>query len=205
MNDYINTLNRLTERIKILLVHLNSLYDITDEEERNLRLSQTALDGELIAKNLRKLLIQASTVERSETYHQICVTDGYEVRREGDITIITMPPLPLKERSYTNYQYFIDPLMHCLETYTAEHHPEKYNRCLLRIKHIFPESTPLRLLHDYDNREVKKVIDAIALHLLIDDNIRKCQVHYMGEVGDTLQTEVWIFPLDDGDKNTPKS
>ncbi len=205
MQNYIKSLDTLKGRAKMLLEHLEHLYDISDTDQRNLLLIQTSLDGELLAKNLRKLLIESSIATKDSLYHQICTMNGYDVTVEGDTTVITMPPLPLKERGYANYSYFVDPLLSCFEEYAEKNEIRKYDRCILCIKHIFPEDTPLRQLHDYDNLEVKKVLDAVSLFFLTDDNIRKCQVHHIGEVGESMRTEIWIFPLCDGDKNASKT
>ncbi len=200
MNDYEKMLQRLIERTKTLLTQLDGLHDIPEDEIRNPKLIQAALSGELLAKNLRKLLICSSATEKSTLYHQVCVTDGFDVTREVDDTVIILPPLPLKERKYSNYQYIIDPLFHSLETYVSQNHPPKYDRCIVRFKHIFPADTPVRRLHDYDNLEMKKILDALSLFLMIDDNIQKCHVYHLSETGESMKTEIRISPMDGGDK-----
>ncbi len=204
MKNYREPLDALIDRSQLLVERLGRM-DCTGSYRSNEKLVEIALDGEIIALNLRKLLIEASVISKEELHHKICIMNGYSVHKIGDTTIVRMPPLALKERAYKKFSYFLNPLYGCLDEYAKQNEIEKYDRCVLKIKHIFPRETPLRQLHDFDNLEVKKVIDAIALYFLIDDNVTKCQVHHVGEYGDKFETEVWILPLVDGDKKAEKS
>lgn len=197
MNKPAQVLWRQHKRIAEGISHLSQA---ASADVRNDCLRQLALDCEILASHMRKLLIQFGAAERETVFKQICTLNGYEVRSEGADTVVKLPPLPLKDRDNTNCHYLVDPLLCGLEGFVRETNHPRYDRCVVQIKHIFPPTTPLRRLHDYDNIEVKKVLDAIALYLLTDDNIRRCQVHHSGEIGNELATEIRISPLNAGDK-----
>ena len=51
---------------------------------------------------------------------------------------------------------------------------------------------------------VKKVLDAVSLHLLVDDNMRRCQVHHISAFGDDAWTQIRVVPANGGDKTLLK-
>ena len=52
--------------------------------------------------------------------------------------------------------------------------------------------------------EVKKVLDAFSLHLLVNDNMRRCQVCHMSAFGDDAWTQIRVVPANGGDKTLLK-
>ncbi len=201
MINYAETITSITSRTLKLLRDLEPLHMDSNPFDRTSQLIKAALDGEYLAKDLRRLLIVTSIATKDEVYKSVCEINGYDVRVDGDVTVITMPPLPLKSRPLSNCAYLIAPLVYCLEKFTRENEVRMYDRCVVEIKHCFPPETPLRYLHDYDNLEVKKLLDAIALFFLVDDNIKKCRLYHIGEESDSFRTEVRIYPLEVGDKS----
>ena len=135
---------------------------------------------------------------------QISRRNGYLVYADGDDTVIELPQLPLRQHRSVNCRYIIDPLLYSMEQYIRETGHPRYDYCTIKITHVFTEDTALRQIHDYDNLEVKKVLDAISLYLMVDDNIKRCHVYHMSAVGDELWTQIRICPMEAGDKKIVK-
>ena len=91
-----------------------------------------------------------------------------------------------------------------LEQFVRETGHKPLEHSIVKFIHVRPEDTPTRNLRDYDNMEVKHILDAISLHLLVDDNMRRCQVLHMSAYGDDAWTQIRICPVDGGDKTILK-
>ena len=175
-----------------------------DKETRNDMLQRVVIKGEALANNLRQMLLQYSVVTPEIHKEQISRRNGYLVYGDGEDTVIELPQLPLRQHRSVNCRYIIDPLLYSLEQYIHETGHHKYDYCTIKITHVFTEDTTLRQIHDYDNLEVKKVLDAISLYLMVDDNIKRCHVYHMSAVGDELWTQIRICPMEAGDKKIVK-
>ena len=175
-----------------------------DRETRNDMLQRIVIQGESLANNLRQMLLQYSDGNPTIHKEQISRRNGYFIYADGKDTIIELPQLPLRQHRSVNCRYILDPLLYSLDQYTRETGCSRYEYCTIKITHVFPEEITLRQIHDYDNLEVKKILDVISLYLMVDDNIRRCHVYHMSAVGDELWTQIRICPLEHGDQKFVK-
>ena len=157
-----------------------------------------------MAVGLRKILIYYTFDDESTPLERISTTAGFKVYQDGEEVVMELPALPLRKGPARNFKYIVDPLLFGLEQFVREtgYKPMEYG--IVKIIHVRPEETPIRKLHDYDNMEVKKVLDAVSLHLLVDDNMRRCQVHHISAFGDDAWTQIRVAPADGGDKTLLK-
>ena len=205
MKTYGEYLDRQIHKAKCILKDLEALQNTeTDKATRNEMLQRIVIKGEALANNLRQMLLQYSIVTPEFHKEQISRRNGYLIYGEGEDTVIELPQLPLRQHRNVNCRYIIDPLLYSLEQYIRETGHPGYDYCTVKITHVFTEDTALRQIHDYDNLEVKKVLDAISLYLMIDDNIKRCHVYHMSAVGDELWTQIRICPMEAGDKKIVK-
>ena len=166
----------------------------TDFDTFSKNLMNASIESEIICNNMRKLLIMYSIVPKDVIMHQLGVMQGVDVINDADKIIITLPALPLKKRTYTNCNFITAPLFRCLEEYTRNYTVKKYRKCLITIRHIYPETISPRHIGDYDNIEIKKVLDVITLFFLIDDNMSLCDVLHTSGVGTDYRTEITLSP-----------
>ena len=205
MKTYGEFLYLQIHKAKCIIQDLEALQNTeTDKATRNNMLQRVVIKGEALANNLRQMLLQYSIVTPENHKEQISRRNGYLVYADGDDTVIELPQLPLRQHRSVNCRYIIDPLLYSLEQYIRETGHPRYDYCTIKITHVFTEDTALRQIHDYDNLEVKKVLDAISLYLMVDDNIKRCHVYHMSAVGDELWTQIRICPMEAGDKKIVK-
>ena len=205
MKTYSEYLYLQIYKTKCILKDLETLQNSeTDKATRNDMLQRVVIKGESLANNLRQMLLQYSVVTPEFHKEEISRRNGYLVYREGEDTVIELPQLPLRQHRNVNCRYIIDPLLYSLEQYIRETGHPGYDYCTIKITHVFPKDATLRQIHDYDNLEVKKVLDAISLYLLVDDNIKRCHVYHMSAVGDESWTQIRICPMEAGDKKIVK-
>lgn len=205
MKTYGEYLYLQIHKAKCIIQDLEALQNTeTDKAIRNDMLQRVVIKGEALANNLRQMLLQYSIVTPENHKEQISRRNGYLVYADGDDTVIELPQLPLRQHRSVNCRYIIDPLLYSLEQYIRETGHPRYDYCTIKITHVFTEDTALRQIHDYDNLEVKKVLDAISLYLMVDDNIKRCHVYHMSAVGDELWTQIRICPMEAGDKKIVK-
>ena len=205
MKTYGEYLDLQIHKAKCIIQDLEALQNTeTDKATRNEMLQRIVIKGEALANNLRQMLLQYSIVTPEFHKEQISRRNGYLIYGEGEDTVIELPQLPLRQHRNVNCRYIIDPLLYSLEQYIRETGHPGYDYCTVKITHVFTEDTALRQIHDYDNLEVKKVLDAISLYLMVDDNIKRCHVYHMSAVGDELWTQIRICPMEAGDKKIVK-
>ncbi len=158
-------------------------------EEELLRIT---IDLELLCRNARRLLLQTSVVKKETLIAQACSIREFDVEERDNAVHITLPILPLKKTDNANCSYITDPLMWCLQKYHEEHPPHKYDKARITVCHCYPEDTPIRMVRDYDNIEVKKVIDILTLYYLCDDNMGCCEVLHTSRFSDQIKTEITV-------------
>ena len=202
---YRETLDKLIYKAAYINGLLESLkkHEV-DRENRDHVIAGAAREGEALAVGLRKILIYYTFDDESTPLERISTTAGFKVYQDGEEVVIELPPLPLRKGPARNFKYIVDPLLFGLEQFVREtgYTPMEYG--IVKIIHVRPEETPIRKLHDYDNMEVKKVLDAVSLHLLVDDNMRRCQVCHMSAFGEEAWTQIRVSPSDGGDKTLLK-
>lgn len=155
-------------------------------------LLQTTMDLELLCRNARRLLLQTSIVNKEALTAQICNTHGFYVEECDGKVHITMPTLPLKKPDNANCSFITEPLKWCLAEYYTKHPMYKYESARITICHCYPENTPRRMVRDYDNIEVKRIIDVLAMFYLHDDNMGRCEVLHTSRFLDCCKTEITV-------------
>ena len=197
------------EKLIYKAAYINGLLEnLKNHEEgkgnRDHMIASAAREGEALVVGLRKMLIHYTFDDESTPLERISTTAGFKVYQEGEEIVMELPALPLRKGPTRNFKYIVDPLLFGLEQFVREtgYTPMEYG--IVKIIHVRPEETPIRKLHDYDNMEVKKVLDAVSLHLLVDDNMRRCQVCHMSAFGEEAWTQIRVSPSDGGDKTLLK-
>lgn len=155
-------------------------------------LLQASMDLELLCRNARRLLIQTSIVNKEGLIAQVCNIHDFHVEEHSGAVHITVPTLPLKKPDKANCSFIAEPLMWCLQEHYKEKIPNKFDTARITICHCYPEQTPKRLVRDYDNIEVKKILDVLTMFYLHDDNMGRCEVLHTSKFYDHCKTEIII-------------
>ena len=194
MTDLQKKLHAYARRAEHIMCYFDRAYSMvgvnpTALEEELLRIT---IDLELLCRNARRLLLQTSVVKKETLIAQACSIREFDVEERDNAVHITLPILPLKKTGNANCSYITEPLMWCLEKYHEEHPPHKYDKARITVCHCYPEDTPIRMVRDYDNIEVKKVIDILTLYYLRDDNMGCCEVLHTSRFSDQIKTEITV-------------
>lgn len=158
-------------------------------------LLNASMEAELICLNLRKMSIMAGATTFYDQNVQVCEIHNIDIDVNDDMVRMTLPPLPLKKPDHKNCSFLLDPVLRFLQNYTSNTRPakrKKFERARITICHCYPKDTPARRVRDCDNIEVKKLLDALALYFLEDDNMACCEILQTSRPDDDYKTEITI-------------
>ena len=155
--------------------------------------TDAALRAEQIACRLRHL-IYATTRTRKEDYLPSAASMmGIVVERNGDVMEITLPALLPKRKRRPSTEYLLDPFGAALSQYAREHPMPRYEHCVVCFSSIYSHEIPERRVRDYDNLELKQLLDVAASYLLVDDSGLLCDAYITTELGETDCTRIFIM------------
>lgn len=193
----------LTKRITSILSDItrltNTLYalNMTDvqrySENYSVLSSDAAHRGEIIACRLRNLYYDTNSVDRAEYLVSAAEEIGIGVQLRNGIIKITMPRLMLQHKRWQNTEYLLDPLSAALNRFVSEYGVPRMGRCtgcfVLRYDKEFPD----RRVCDYDNLELKRILDAAASYFLADDSGLHYDAYYTTELGEDDCTMLYLM------------
>lgn len=123
--------------------------------------TDAALRSELIACRMRHLLY-GSTTTRKETYLASAgVVQGIRIKETDGVLEITLPCLLPKRKQRQSTEFLIDPLYFTLSQYADSHNLPRYKHCVVCFSHIYSEKFQNRRVRDYDNLELKQLLDVL--------------------------------------------
>ena len=159
-------------------------------EDLSIRAAQQA---EWITIRLRHLLYDSTSVHPADYMPRAVEALGIAVEERDSIYEITLPGLAPKRRSRRSDEFLIDPLMFALSQYAERHsiirHPH-YTVCFVLV---YDRALPTRRVRDYDNLELKPVLDAAAVFLMESDTGLLCDTYHSTELGDRDCTQVFVM------------
>ena len=124
--------------------------------------TDAALRSELIACRMRHLLY-GSTTTRKETYLASAgVVQGIRIQTQENMLEITLPCLLPKRKQRQSTEFLIDPLYFTLSQYSDNNGLPKFRQCVVCFSHIYSEKFHNRRVRDYDNLELKQLLDVLS-------------------------------------------
>lgn len=196
----------LSQRINNILEDLvklqNTLYamDNTDIEQYpdNYALLSTdaALRSELITCRIRHLIYGSTNVKKSEYLTSAGVVQGIRISEEHGVLNIFLPCLLPKRKQRKNSEFLTDPLYFTLSQYADSHPLPKFSHCVVCFSHIYSRELPISHIRDYDNLELKQLLDVIAAFVMEDDNGLLCDAYNTTEIGDHDGTCISVMGKD---------
>lgn len=182
-----------TER---LLRGLQMLYymDATSHSEDYEKISTNlALLGEKITCRLRHLVYDMTEVNKSDYLVAAGDAHGIEIKYEGGIFEITLPRLLPKRKKWDRTEFLLDPLYFTLSNYKRTHNFPLFKHCTICFTHVYDEKLRKSHVRDYDNLELKQVLDTISAFVLLDDTGYLCDMYHTTEFGATSCTRITII------------
>ncbi|MCL2105677.1 MAG: DUF6100 family protein [Oscillospiraceae bacterium] len=166
-----------------------------DYPENFLELSlDTAVRAEKLACKLRHLIGDYGQIQRAPLMERVADAQGVTVAREGDALAITIPRLLPKSRKPRGSEFINQPLHYALAQYCEANTIDKFRECAVCFVHVYDENLSLGRIRDYDNLELRHILNTISTFLMTDDSGALCDVFNTTELGETDCTRVYIMP-----------
>lgn len=158
--------------------------------------TDAALRSELIACRMRHLLY-GTTNTRKETYLSSAgVVQGIRIKEYDGVLEITLPCLLPKRKQRQSTEFLIDPMYFTLSQYAVSNRLPKFKQCVVCFSHIYSEEHHNRRVRDYDNLELKQLLDVLSTFIMEDDTGLLVDAYNTTEVGETDCTRISIMEKD---------
>ena len=97
-----------------------------------------------------------------------------------------------KRKRKENTEFITDPLYFTLSRYSDGNPLKRYSHCVVCFSHIYSDDSK-RYIRDYDNLELKQILDVIAAFLMEDDSGLLIDAYNTTETGKTDCTEISVM------------
>ena len=155
--------------------------------------TDAALRAELITCRLRHLIYSTTNIKKSEYLASAGVVQGIEIKCEDDILEITLPSLLPKRKQRRSTEFLVDPLYFTLSSYVDNHNLPRFKECVVCFSHVYDENLSTRRVRDYDNYELKQLLDVISSFVMEDDTGILCDAYNTTEIGTSDCTRITIM------------
>ena len=185
----IGEINRLT----------NTLYSLsmTDAQRYPENYEVLSIDAahraEMIACRLRNLVYTTTSAEKDDYLRSAADAMDIEVSSRDGVIEITLPCLLPKKKKGESCDFLVGPLTAAMSVFAEEHRMPRMEHCVICFSHIYNREQPERRVRDYDNIELKKLLDITASYILSDDNGLLCDAYNTTELGDADRTVISIM------------
>ena len=196
----------ITQRITTILDDINrlqsALYAMTTTDIQrypdNYEVLSTdaALRSEHIACRLRHLIYVSTGTKKSEYMQSAAVMQGIQIHAENEVVEITLPALLPKRKQRHSSEFLLDPIYFALSDYADKYPLPKFNHCVVCFSHIYCRDLPDRRIRDYDNLELKQLLDVVSTFIMADDGGLLCDAYNTTELGDADCTRISVMDKD---------
>lgn len=149
--------------------------------------------AEWIALRLRELVYMSTNVRKWSYLPRAAETMGIKIVERAGIYEITLPGLMPKRKSRKGTAYLIEPLYATLKKFIREHRIAYHAHYTVCFVLIYDRAMPERRVRDYDNLELKEVLDAAAAYLMVSDSGLLCDAYQTTALGKADCTQVFIM------------
>ncbi len=155
--------------------------------------TEAALRSERIACRMRHLLYASNIGNKRKYLQSAGDAHGLSIQHRDGVLEITMPALLPKKKQRQSVEFLTDPLFFALARYKDDHMLPMYNQCVVCFCHIYDKALPESRIRDYDNIEMKALLDVIATFLMEDDTGLLVDAFNATEIGDTECTKICVM------------
>lgn len=159
--------------------------------------TDAALRSELITCRIRHLIYTSTNLKKADYLASAGVVQGIQIECNNGILDITLPCLLPKRKQKQSTEFLIDPVYFTLSQYSDSHKLPKFEHCVVCFSHIYSEELSLRGVRDYDNLELKQLLDVVSTFVMKDDTGLLCDAYNTTEIGENDCTHISIMDKDD--------
>ena len=98
-----------------------------------------------------------------------------------------------KKKQRKSTEFLIDPLYFTLSSYVRNHIVPRFNECVVCFSHVYDKNLSIRRVRDYDNLELKQILDVVCAFVMEDDTGLLCDAYNTTELGDSDCTRITIM------------
>ncbi len=152
-----------------------------------------ALLSEQIACHMRHLIYRSTAIKKAEYLGFAGIMQGIKICFREDFFEITLPCLFPKRKQRQSTEFLIDPVYFILSQYADENKLPKFSQCVVCFSHIYSRELSFNRIRDYDNLELKQLLDVIAAFVMEDDTGFLCDTYNTTEIGENDCTRVTVM------------
>lgn len=168
----------------------DKLYSYTKKEEER--------TVETVTTSVTVDLLYGSTATRKETYLASAgVVQGIRIKAQENMLEITLPCLLPKRKQRQSTEFLIDPLYFTLSQYSDNNELPKFRQCVVCFSHIYSEKFHNRRVRDYDNLELKQLLDVLSTFIMVDDTGLLVDAYNTTEIGEADCTRISVMAKED--------
>lgn len=195
LSKRISSLLAEISRLSNALCAMNTIDLQRYPENYELLSTDAALRAEQIACRMRHLVYGFTTVQKHEYLTSAANVLGITITAQPGLVEITLPGL-LPKKKQRSAEYLTDPLEQALGQFVKDHPLSHFESCIICFCHIYAVSGGRGRIRDYDNLEMKQILDVACAYLMMDDNGLLCNVYNTTELGEEDVTKLFVMDQD---------
>lgn len=141
-------------------------------ENYELLSTDAALRAEQIACRMRHLVYGFTTVQKHEYLTSAANVLGITITAQPGLVEITLPGL-LPKKKQRSAEYLTDPLGQALGQFVKDHPLSHFESCIICFCHIYAVSGGRGRIRDYDNLEMKQILDVVCAYLILNEHLMR--------------------------------
>ena len=157
-------------------------------------LTDAALLAEKTTCRLRNLLFDTAPTPRPDYFSRAAVEQGVSVSYQDGILCVRLPRLLPKKRQKSSAAFLLPSLQAALDGFCKMHPFPAFGHCVVCVEHVYDAALPHGQMRDYDNLQLKPLLDMIALYAMQDDSGSLCDLYQTSCLELEPCTRVTVLP-----------
>lgn len=173
------------------LYEMEHLLPIPDPMQFAKTAESAALLSEKSTAHLRNMFFSVSNEPPIYYYPKAAEAQGIRVWASDNYLRVLLPALLPDKKKRNGCKFLLLPLQAALVQSKPLPH---FSDCVICVEHIYDHNLPIKAVRDYDNLELKAVIDVIATFCLADDTGALCDSFQTTRFGYSSSTVITVMP-----------
>ena len=182
-----------TQRLNNALYAMNSTDIQRYPDNYEVLSTDAALRAEQITCRLRHLIYATTRIKKGEYLTSAAAMQGIDIRQRDGVVEITLPSLLPKRKWRQSSEFLLDTFNAAMEQYAKSNPLPCFRHCVICFALVYCKDLPDRRVKDYDNLELKQLLDVAASYLLEDDGGLLCDAYQTTELGENDCTRISIM------------
>lgn len=155
-----------------------------------------ALRAEKIACRLRHLIYATTHITKLDYQKSAAVMHEIDIKQKSGIIEMTIPNILPKRKQKHSTEFLLDPFYYALRHYKEKYKIPMFKHCVVCFSHIYSNELPMRRIRDYDNLELKQILDIVSTFVMEDDSGLLCDAYNTTELGEKDCTVISVMSAD---------